>query len=294
MNGINRVFNIRRLVLSLNNHGLLQWMNDAANTELIYYMRTGQKLDLHNPKTFNEKLQWLKVYDHNPRYSMLVDKIAAKKSIGDLIGKEYIVPLIGEWERAEDINFDSLPDRYVLKCNHDQGSVVIVTDAKKLDKDETVSFFKKRLRKNVYASSREYAYRDIKPKVFAEELLGDAITDYKFYCFNGEPKFLYVCRGIERLEPLKMDFFDMEFKPMPFYRTDHLRLGIIPQPQHFEEMKNIARTLAQDTKFVRIDLFEENNKVYFSEYTLIPASGYAKFQPPEYDAIIGDWLKLDE
>lgn len=282
------------VIISMNNHGLLSWMNDKANIKLIYYLRTGEKLRLDDPKSFNEKLQWLKVYDHNPRYTNLVDKIEAKRLIGEIIGNQYIVPLYGVWERAEDIDFSILPDKYVLKCNHDQGSVIVISDSNKVNNTEIISFFKSRLKKRVYTACREYAYKGIKPKVFAEEYLGEAICDYKFYCFNGEPKFLYVSQGIEREGTLKIDFFDMEWNPMPFYRTDHLRLGTMPCPTHFDEMKEIARKLSKGTKFVRIDLFEEKGKVYFSEFTLLPASGFAKFEPPETDSILGEWLNLKD
>lgn len=282
----------KQIIYGLNNHGLLSWMSDKANVKLIYRLRTGKALDLKNPETFNEKLQWLKVYDHNPRYTNLVDKVTAKQVVGRLIGEEHIVPIIKTWEKAEQIDLSMLPDQFVLKCNHDQGSVVIVRDKRKLNLNETVDFFKKRLKKNNYFSTREFGYKGIIPLVFAENFLGESIRDYKFYCFHGEPLFLYVGQGLTCDHSLKIDYFDLDWNPMPFYRTDYERLGKVPKPRHFEEMKEIAKVLSKDVPFVRIDLFEENSTVFFSEFTLCPASGFMPFVPEEYDRIIGSYLNI--
>lgn len=280
------------LISGLDRNGLLPFLNDKDYVSIVFFLKTGKRLNLKSPSSFNEKLQWLKVYDHRSEYTDYVDKIKAKSKVGGIIGEKYIVPLLGVWDNAQDIDYDSLPPKFVLKCNHDQGSVIVVSDKKLFDKNAATKFLNERLKHNAYYGTREYAYKDIRPQVFAEEYLGGSICDYKFYCFNGEPKFLYVGRGLTIDHSLKIDFFDMDWKPMPFYRLDYDRLGMVDRPLHFDEMKEIAKILSKDMPFVRIDLFEENDQIYFSEFTLCPASGYMPFYPPEYDEIVGKWLDL--
>ncbi len=281
-----------KLVYSMGRNGLLNWISDKTYLKLLYKAKFGKALDLDHPKTFNEKLQWLKLYDRNPKYVELVDKISAKRIVGERIGKNHIVPLYGYWENAEDIDFNNLPNQVVLKCNHDQGSVVLINDLKNYDRQKAVSFLQKKLKKSPYAGSREYAYAQISPMVFAEQYLGDSIIDYKFYCFDGVPKFLYCGQGLTADHSLRIDFFDMDWKLMPFYRTDYDRLGEIPVPAHFGEMKEIAGKLSEGIPFVRIDLFEVNDTVFFSEFTLFPAAGFMPFVPEQYDEIVGNWLNL--
>ena len=280
------------LVIGLDKNGLTRWMSDKMFAKISFRGVMGEKLNLDHPKTFNEKLQWLKVYEHRPEYTALVDKLSAKDVVGKQIGTQHIVPLLGSWDDATQIDFDGLPDRFVLKCNHDQGSVVLVQDKTKLDRAAVIKKLNRKLRHNAYFGTREHPYKDIHPKVFAEEYLGKDIIDYKFYCFDGKPKFLYCGQGLTEDHSLKIDFFDLEWNLMPFYRTDYHRLGRIPKPMRLEEMIDIARMLSESIPFVRIDLFEVNGQVYFSEFTLCPASGFMPFVPKEYDAIVGEWLKI--
>lgn len=279
-------------IIGLDNNGLIRWMPDSMFAKISFKGMLGQKLHLDNPVTFNEKLQWLKIYDHQPEYSLLVDKLKAKKVVGDLIGQEYIVPYYGEWKSADEIEFDTLPDRFVLKCNHDQGSVILVNDKAHLNKEKTIKILNRKLKHNAYYGTREYPYKNIEPKVFAEAYLGDDIIDYKFYCFNGKPMFLYCGQGLTADHTLKIDFYDLNWNLMPFYRTDYQRLGQIEKPENLSTMIKISRKLSENVPFVRVDLFEVESKVYFSEFTLYPASGYMPFVPKEYDRIVGDWLKL--
>ena len=281
-----------KILVALDSNKLLFWMSDRKYLKLLYKYEMGKKLELKNPTSFNEKLQWLKLHDHNSRYSSLVDKIEAKRIVGSIIGEEYIVPLVGTWDTAEEIEFDKLPQQVVLKCNHDQGSVMVIDDISKLDRDYAKKMLNKRLRHSPYYGTREWPYKSIKPKILAEKYLGKSIIDYKFYCFNGEPLFLYCAQGLTSDHSLKIDFFDMDWNLMPFYRTDYHRLGMIEKPSQFELMKDIAGKLSKDTFFVRIDLFEVDGHVYFSEFTLCPASGFMPFVPSEYDEIVGSWLKL--
>ncbi len=281
-----------RLIAPLGSNRLLDWMPDRMFCSLLFKAEMGYKLNLDEPQTFNEKLQWLKIYDHRPEYEDLVDKLKAKKCIGERIGYQHIIPTYGEWDKAEDIPFHELPKRFVLKCNHDQGSVIIVSDKDKLDTESVIKTMAKKLKSSVYYDTREDPYKNIRPKVFAEMFLGDRIIDYKFYCFNGEPKFLYCGQGLTEDHSLRIDFYDLDWNLMPFYRTDYERLGEIPRPKHLDEMLEIAKELSKDIPFVRIDLFEVNDRVFFSEFTLCPASGLMPFVPSEYDRIVGSWLQL--
>lgn len=287
-----KIIHPTKAIISLDSMRLLDWMPDSMFARLAFRGELGQKLNLDNPQTFNEKLQWLKLYDHHPEYKDYVDKIKAKKVVGEIIGKKHIVPLYGYWKKADQIQFDKLPDKFILKCNHDQGSVMIVEDKSSLDRNKVISIYKKKLKRNNFYGCREYPYKEIRPKVFAEKYLGSRIIDYKFYCFNGIPKFLYCGQGLTEDHSLKIDFYDLDWNLMPFYRTDYLRLGNIPKPSHFDEMIDISKKLSAGIPFVRIDLFEVDNHVYFSEFTLCPAAGFMPFVPKKYDRIVGEWLEL--
>lgn len=284
--------NPQKMIVPLDANHLLTWMSDETFSRLAFRGEMGYRLNLQNPQTFNEKLQWLKINDHRPEYTGLVDKLKAKKIVGQMIGKEHIVPVYGDWKTADDIPFSDLPDRFVLKCNHDQGSVILVKDKNTLDYSATTRILNKKLKRNIFYGTREYPYKNIEPRVFAEQYLQEDIVDYKFYCFEGEPKFLYCGQGLTEDHSLKIDFYDLEWNLMPFYRTDYHRLGKIPKPACLDKMINIACVLSKNIPFVRIDLFAVNNVIFFSEFTLYPASGFMRFVPNEYDQIVGEWLKL--
>lgn len=283
-----------KMIYPMGRMGLFNWMSDATYVKLLFRGEMGSKLNLNDPKTFNEKLQWLKIYDHRDEYIDLVDKIKAKEVVGTIVGEEHIVPMYGAWENADEIPFDSLPDQYVLKCNHDQGSVIVVSDKSNINEEDVRIIFNKKLNRSIFPGTREYPYKTIQPRVFAEHYLGGTMIDYKFYCFNGEPKFLYCSKGMLRAHVGEVAFYDLNWNQMPFYRTDYQRLNKTERPLHFDEMVHIAKQLSKDIPFVRIDLFEVNNKVYFSEFTLCPASGLMPFVPAKYDRIVGDMLDLSK
>ena len=289
---IDKIVHPIKMIYPLGCLRFLDWMPDETYISFVFKSKMGYGLNLNHPQTFNEKLQWLKLYDRKPEYTDLVDKIKAKTIVGERIGTNHIVPMYGEWEKVDDIPFNALPDSFVLKCNHDQGSVVIVPDKNTMDVKKTKRFLNKKLKTNIFYGSREYPYKNIQPRIFAEEYLQNNIVDYKFYCFDGQPKFLYCGQGLTEDHSLKIDFYDLEWNQMPFYRTDYHRLGSIPKPSHLDEMIEIAQELSRGIPFVRIDLFEVNDEVFFSEFTLCPASGYMPFVPKRYDAILGSWLQL--
>lgn len=261
----------------------------------IFKKQMGYDLNLDNPCTFNEKIQWLKLYWHNSNLPDLVDKYKVREYIKDKIGEKYLVPLISTYEKIQDVDFDNLPECFVIKPNHGSGKVLI-----SLNKDEFIKNWKvekkimqRSLKNNYFYTWYEWAYKDIKPMLVCEELIDEKIIDYKFYCFNGEPEFLYVSQGLVIDHSLKVGFYDLEWNKLPFGRTDYRTFdSILEKPKCLKLMIDIARKLSKDFPFVRVDLYNVGDKVYFSELTFTPSSGYMTFDPPEYDLKIGGYLRL--
>ena len=273
----------------------LGFLSDERYLRLMFRLRMGKKLSLDNPKTFCEKLQWLKLYDHNPLYTTLVDKIEVKKYVESVIGPDHIIKTIRCWESFDEIDFDVLPEQFVLKCNHDSGGLCIVRDKSLFNVKEAKKTIDRSLRRSFYKNYREWAYKGISPKVFAEEYLDageEGLTDYKFFCFNGEPKFINVSR-FEHTDDEEISFYSLDWKETPFQRVDHKRLSIVPSRPHcLDEMIEISRKLSNGIPFVRVDLYENNDKVYFGEMTLCPSAGFAKYGPENWNETLGDWIKL--
>lgn len=255
----------------------------------------GDPLDLDDPRTFNEKLQWLKLYDHNPLYTKMVDKYEMKRYVADIIGDEYIVPVLGVWDNFADIEFEKLPKRFVLKCNNDSGSVVICRDKSVFDKKNAKKLLEKSMHYNYYYNgSFEWPYKDVKAKIFAEELLndgsGDALVDYKFFCFNGKAKLMYISRD-ESSNPTT-DFFDMDFNHLPIRMKDPNSECPPAKPRCFFKMKKIAEILSQNIPHVRVDFFYVNDKIYVGELTFYHSAGFSRVYPDEWNTIMGDWIDI--
>lgn len=273
-------------------------MSDEEYLRHKFKENTGETLDLENPQTFNMKLQWLKLHDRNPLYTTLVDKYAVKEYVSEHIGAEHVIPVIGgPWWSANDIDFDSLPDQFVLKCNHDCGSVVVCTDKSKLNVNAVRRKLADALGKNYYLQSREWPYKDVRPCIFAEQYMvddsGRELKDYKFFCFNGKPKCLFIAtdRMNEGMET-RFDFFDMDFNHLPF-TNGHPNAEVQPEkPAHFDEMKFLAGKLSGGIPQVRVDFYEAENEVYFGEMTFYHWGGMMPFDPPEWDYILGAWIDL--
>lgn len=268
---------------------------DKLFVSLQFQGKMKEKLDLNNPKSFNAKLQWIKLFDRNPEYTTMVDKALAKDYVASRLSKDLIVPTLGVWDTFDEIDFDSLPDQFVLKCTHDSGGIVICRDKKTLDMAMAKAKLEHCLKQEYFYNNREWPYKNVKPRILAEKYLDmpDGMLDYKFYCFNGEPKYLYVSVGMDNHLTAQMDFLTMDFEKAPFGRLDYKHFETIPQkPFNFEKMKDIARALSRDIPFVRVDLYEVDNKVYFSELTFTPCAGYMPFSPKEYDYKLGEELKL--
>ena len=283
-------------------HKLARWINDEQYLKMVYYCYFRKKLNLKNPTTFNEKMQWLKLYDKHKDYTDMSDKAAAKVIAEKYFGEDFIVPTYGVWEHFEDINFDDLPNQFVLKCTHNSGGTVICRDKSIFDEERAKKILNNCLRKNTYWGTREYPYKDIKPQIIAEQFLDDGrtklsgLTDYKFFCFNGKVQFLYVSQGLEDHSTAEISFFDLEGVRLPFKRSDFRSLDTFTPPTKFKEMVGIVREVAQkmNLPFIRIDLYEVYGHLYFSEFTFFPCSGMLPFEPEEWDYKVGEWLKLPQ
>ena len=204
----------RRIIRYLAARNFLFFLNDKSYLKIIYWAKTGNKIDFCNPKNFNEKIQWLKLYDRNDNYTVMVDKYEAKKYVSNIIGKEYIIPTIGIYNKFDEINFDELPNQFVIKCTHDSGGIVVVNDKSRLNILETKNKINRCLKKNYYYSGREWPYKNVKPRIIIEKNMStkneNYIRDYKFMCFNGEPKILYVSDGSHTIDQ-QIAFFDMNY-----------------------------------------------------------------------------------
>lgn len=264
-----------------------------------FKQRVGYKMDWKNPKTFNQKLQWLKVYDRKPIYTTMVDKYEAKKYVADIIGDEYIIPTLGVWNDFDDIDFDTLPDQFVLKCTHDSGGLVIVRDKAKFDKEAARKKLKSALKKNPYTVDREWPYKNVKPRIIAEKYMEDTTTqelrDYKIFTFDGVAKALFVATDrSSETEETKFDFFDMEYRHLDI-RNGHPNAAVPPaKPETFEEMKELAQKLSQNIPHLRVDFYEVDGKAYFGELTFSHWSGMTPFEPEKWDKTFGSWIKLPE
>lgn len=272
--------------------GRFDKMNDEEYLKRLFKIKLGYDLDFFNPVTFNEKLQWLKVYDRNPQYTNLVDKYEAKSVVGKIIGSEYIVKTYGVWDSFEDIDFDKLPNSFVIKCTHDSGGVVVVKDKSKMKIKAIKKRINKSLKKNYFYWSREWPYKNIKPRIIIEEFLGENIPDYKLMCFNGKVKCSFVCSERNCNQELKVTFYDRNWNKMPFERHYKSSDNEIPCPKNYEKMIELAEKLSAGIRFVRVDFYEVEGELYFGEMTFYPGSGWEEFSSYEWDKKLGDWIEL--
>lgn len=270
---------------------------DEIYLKWLFRKMTGNNLNLKNPKTYNEKLQWLKLYDRNPLYTKMVDKYEVKKIVSSRLGEGYVIPTLGIWENFDDIDFNCLPEKFVLKTTHDSGTVYICTDKTRFDITKTRNEINKSLKNNFYYYAREWPYKNVKPRVMAEQYMENAATgdlrDYKFFTFNGKARLLFIAtqRQCEETET-KYDFFDMDFNHLAFTHG-HPNADISPQkPERFEEMKEMAERLSDGMAHVRVDLYEVDGKIYFGEMTFYSSGGMVPFDPPEWDYKLGEWIEL--
>lgn len=287
-----------KLVRPLARNGLINWMSDETYIRLVFKATFGYELDLNNPKTFSEKLQWLKLYNRRPEYTMMVDKYRVREYIREKIGDEYLIPLLNVWGSVEEIDFDKLPNQFVLKCNHDQGSVVICKDKAHFDIDAAKQKLARKLKRNHYWSIREWPYKNVKPCIICEQYMQDdggkeELSDYKVLCFNGEPKLIEVHRG-RFGGGHTQDFYDTDWKKTVYNQPDvPMSDEVMDKPVFADEILGLSRMLSAGIPHVRVDWYYTNGHLYFSELTFFDASGFDPFADDQ-DAEIGSWLVLPE
>lgn len=272
--------------------GFYHKMSDEEYLKRKFKLCIGHELNLENPQTFNEKLQWLKIHDRNPEYTKMVDKYEVKAYVAEKIGKEYIIPTLGLWDSFDKVDFDALPEKFVLKCTHDSGGVVICKDKSEFDRKAAKRKLNKCLHRNYYWGGREWPYKDVKPRILAEEYLDDASCDYKIMCFNGEAKCSFVCSERFSGDGLKVTFFDRNWNKMHFERHYPSSSKVMKKPNQYDQMITLAERLSVEIPFVRVDFYESNKKLYFGEMTFYPGSGLEEFTPESADFMMGEWIEL--
>lgn len=273
------------------------WLPDKLYLQLKFRSVFGRWIHLKHPRSFSEKLQWLKLYDRRPKYTTMVDKVEAKKYVAGIIGEEYIIPTLGVWDDPDEIDFDALPKRFVLKVNHNSGTgMYICKDKDKMDIEKIKAGLRKGLKENYFIRNREWPYKNVKRKIFAEKYMEDEygeLRDYKWFCFDGEVKCLFIATDRSKgAHATRFDFFDADFNHLLF-TNGHPNADIQPQkPKLFEKMKELAAKLSKGIPHVRIDFYEVNGHIYFGEMTFFHWSGMVPFEPEEWDYKFGEWLTL--
>ena len=287
--------NPRRIGLGLTTR-FFKWLPDKMYLELLYFFKLGKKLNLKDPKTFTAKLQWLKLYNRHPEYTKMVDKYEVKNYVSEILGKDYIIPTLGVWEKFSDINFDELPSKFVLKTTHGGGSVgvVICKDKALLNMDNAKKNIEESFKLDIYKMFREWPYKNVPKRIIAEQYMQDdsgELRDYKFYCFNGEPKVMLLASN--RFTEHNFTYFDMDFHKLPISSRDgKISSEVLEKPENFDEMKLVAKKLSQGLPHVRVDLYSCNHRIYFGELTFFDGSGYDDMESDEWNLRFGSWLNL--
>lgn len=287
---------MKKIICHLGYRGVFDGLDDKSFLSLYYWCIFGKKLNWDNPKTFSEKLQWLKLYDRRDEYTTMVDKYEVKKYVADCIGKQYIIPTLGVWNQFDEIDFDSLPEQFVLKCTHDSGGLVICKDKAKLNKKVAKDKIERSLKKDYYLSGREWPYKNVKRLIIAEQYMEDSVSkelrDYKFFCFNGEVRCFKI--DFDRYVEHHANYYSRDCELLPFGEAKYPPLydKKLDIPSEIPQMIILAEKLARKTSFVRIDFYDVDGKIYFGEITFYPASGLGVFTSAEWDKKLGDWILL--
>lgn len=277
----------------------LHWSNDQKYLAMRWWAEMGYCMDWNNPKTYNEKLQWLKVHDHNPLYTTLVDKVKVKEYISKIIGEEHIIPTIGVWDNANDIDFEKLPKSFVLKCNHNSGGgMCICKDKSKIDQEKIRDGLARGLKSNYYIVSREWPYKDVPPRILAEKYMsngdGRALNDYKVMCFDGVVKLIELHQNRFTSQHTQ-DFYDREWRKTSITQGSSFFDSSekdTPRPECFDQMIEYSEMLTKGMPHCRVDWYVINGTLYFGEMTFYDGSGFEKFDSEEDDALIGSWINL--
>lgn len=288
--------NPRLILIYLLGFKVFRKIPDSLYLKIIYQLVMEKKLDLKNPQTFNEKLQWLKINDRKSQYTQIVDKFEVRKYIAKEIGEEYLIPLLGVYDNFDEIDFETLPNQFVLKPTHTSGNVYVCKDKSQINYDELKREINNWLKRQYYWIHREWPYQNVKPRIICEKYMVDesseGLKDYKFMCFNGEVKCSFVCSNRDSKAGLSLDFYDMNWDILPFERKYPNSGTLIPKPTTFDKMVNYAGKLSRDMFFVRVDFYEVDGQLYFGELTLYPGAGLEEFTPESYDELLGSWIKL--
>lgn len=278
--------------------GCYDSLSDADFLKKVFPKYMGYPLDLENPKTFSEKLQWLKVNYREPIQTVMVDKYEAKLFIAQRVGDQYIIPTLAVWDSVEDIDLDALPNQFVLKCTHDSGGIVICKDKSSFDFEAAKAKLSASLHRDYSHIAREWPYKDVPRRIIAEEYLSELgsneILDYKMYCFHGEPKLTVVCSNRFSKTGTRMNFYDIDWEPMGIHFGHYPPLSTeFPLPVTYDEMKRLTAELSKDCPFLRVDFYEIKGCLYIGELTFFPGAGFEKFRPMSKDYELGEWLHLE-
>jgi hypothetical protein len=291
----------RNISLHIINSKVCRLLSDKVFVSIKYFITIRKKLNLKNPRGFNEKIQWLKLNDRKLKYVTYVDKYLVRDYVSRTIGAKYLIPLVGgPWKSASCIDFNELPNKFVLKCNHDSASVVVCTNKAEIKFDNVIKRLNLALKNNYFYAGREWPYKGIKRNIIAEKYISNNnneesndLTDYKVLCFNGKARCIFTGTERNNGKGLKVTFFDTEWNRMPFERHYPASKETIEKPYNLSEMIAISEALAVNIPFVRIDLYESCGKIYFGEMTLYPGSGFEEFTPNQWDYTLGSWLNID-
>ena len=293
--------NPRKILIYMNSAHLLNPLPDEVFLRLLWKARFGTDLNLERPETFNEKMQWLKLHDRDPLHTVMADKYAVKAYVSPLIGEEHVIPTLGVWDDPDDIDFSALPERFVLKCNHTSGEgLILCKDRSRLDRGKAVRELKRAMKDDYYLTYREWPYRDIPRKIIAEPYMEDrqaaesgldTLPVYKILCFEGEPRIIQTIQN-DKTDHESIDYFDPEWKLLPFRQNYPNSAVPTARPQRLSEMLETARTLSAGFHFLRVDLYEINGEIYFSEFTFFSDAGFAPFEPADWNRTLGSWIRL--
>lgn len=284
-----------KIIIKLDNNRIIR-LSDENKTKIEYYYYFGKKINLKDPKTYNEKIQWLKLYDHKDIYTKMVDKYEVKEYVSNIIGEEYIIPTIGVYDSVDEIDFDKLPNQFVIKCTHDSGGVVLCTDKSKFNIEKAKKRIKHFQKRNFYAHHREWPYKNVKHRIIVEKYMEDdkdkELRDYKLFCFDGKFKMLFIATNRQGEGETCFDFFDRDFNHLPF-TNGHPNAKVLPhRPANFEKMIELAEKISKGFPQLRVDFYSVNGKLYFGEITFYHWSGLIPFEPEEWDRKLGDLIKL--
>ena len=295
------ISNPRKILIYMNSLHLLNWIPDEQFLLLLWKARFGTELDLKHPESFNEKMQWLKLYDRNPLHTRLVDKYAVKSYVSNIIGEEHVIPTLAFWDSPDKIDFSVLPDRFVLKCNHTSGEgLILCRDKSKMNPTSVKATLKKAMKSDYYLTYREWPYKNVPRKILAEPYMEDtkaaasgldSLPVYKFLCFEGTPRIIQTIQN-DKMPNETIDYFDTLWNLLPFHQNYPNSPVTMPRPECLDSMLQIASKLSAGFHFVRIDLYEVNGNIYFSEFTFFSDAGFAPFYPESWNHLLGSWIKL--